>query len=137
LADVPADYLYYAHVRFLVALPLLLVAELVVHQRFKPILRRFIVREIIPSQARPEYEAIIGSAMRLRDSVMIEVLLIILVLTAGHYIWESQVALESATWYAANVNGHHHYFPAGYWYAFFSIPVFHFLLLPDIPHPTR
>jgi hypothetical protein len=67
--------------------------------------------------------------MRLRDSVMIEVLLIILVLTAGHYIWESQVALESATWYAANVDGHHHYSPAGYWYAFFSIPVFHFLLL--------
>jgi hypothetical protein len=126
---VPFFYDVDAHVRFLVALPLLLVAELVVQQRFKPIFRRFIVREIVPPQARPEFEAIIGSAKRLRDSVVIEVLLIILVLTAGHYIWASQVALESATWYAANVDGHHHYSPAGYWYAFVSIPVFHFLLL--------
>jgi hypothetical protein len=126
---VPFFYDVDAHVRFLVALPLLLVAELVFDQRCRPVLRRFIVREIIPPQARPEYEAIIGSAKRLRNSVLIEVLLIILVLTAGHYLWASQVALESATWYAANVDGHHHYYPAGYWYAFVSIPVFHFLLL--------
>ncbi|MDD1633308.1 MAG: hypothetical protein LUP91_14025, partial [Methylococcaceae bacterium] len=126
---VPFFYDVDAHVRFLVALPLLLVAELVVHQRFKPILRKFIVREIVPPQARPEYQAIIGSAMRLRDSVLIEVLLIVVVLTATHYLWVSQFVLESATWYAANVDGHHHYSPAGYWYAFVSIPVFHFLLL--------
>ena len=67
--------------------------------------------------------------MRLRNSIVIEVLLIVLVLTAGHYLWSSQMALEAATWFAAVVDGQHRFTPAGYWYAYVSIPVFQFLLL--------
>ena len=67
--------------------------------------------------------------MRLRNSMVIEILLIVLVLTAGHYLWSSQMALEAATWYAAVVDGQHRYSLAGYWYAYVSIPVFQFLLL--------
>lgn len=59
----------------------------------------------------------------------IEILLIFLVLTAGHYPWSSLSALESATWHAAIVDGLHQYAPAGYWYAYASIPGFQFLLL--------
>jgi len=126
---VPFFYDVDVHVRFLVALPLLLVAELVVHQRIRLIVRQFVERGIVSPQARPEFEAIISSAMRLRNSMVIEVVLIVLVLTAGHYYWSSLVVLESATWYAAIVDGHHQYSPAGYWYAFVSIPVFQFLLV--------
>jgi len=126
---VPFFYDVDVHVRFLVALPLLLVAELVVHQRIRLIVRQFVERGIVSPQARPKFEAIISSAMRLRNSMVIEVVLIVLVLTAGHYYWSSLVVLESATWYAAIVDGHHQYSPAGYWYAFVSIPVFQFLLV--------
>ncbi len=125
---VPFFYDIDAHIRFLVALPLLLVAELVVHQRMRLIVQQFVERGIVPPQARPNFEAIIDSAMRLRNSVLIEVLMILLVLTATHYLWESQMSLASATWYAASVDGHRHYSLAGYWYAYVSIPVFQFLL---------
>jgi len=125
---VPFFYDVDAHVRFLVALPLLLVAELVVHQRMRRIVRQFVERGIVPAQSLSAFEAIIGSAMRLRNSMVIEVLLIILVLTVGHYLWLSQT-LASGTWYAAIVDGHFHSSPAGYWYAYVSIPVFQFLLL--------
>jgi len=125
---VPFIYDVDAHARFLLALPLLLVAELVVHQRIRLTIQQFIERRIVSLQARSEFEAIIGSAMRLRNSVVIEVLLIVLVLTATHYLWASQMALESATWYAATVDGHRQYSLAGYWYAFVSIPIFQFLL---------
>ena len=128
-SKVPFFYDMDAHVRFLVALPLLLVAELVVHQRIRLTVRQFIERGIVPPQARPVFEDIIGSAMRLRNSMVIEILLIVLVLTAGHYLWSSQMALEAATWYAAVVDGQHRYSLAGYWYAYVSIPVFQFLLL--------
>ena len=128
-SKVPFFYDVDVHVRFLVALPLLLVAELVVHQRIRLTVRQFIERGIVPPQARPQFEALIGSAMRLRNSIVIEVLLIVLVLTAGHYLWSSQMALEAATWYAAVVDGQHGFTPAGYWYAYVSIPVFQFLLL--------
>ena len=110
-SKVPFFYDVDVHVRFLVALPLLLVAELVVHQRIRLTVRQFIERGIVPAQARPEFEAIIGSAMRLRNSMVIEVLLIVLVLTAGHYLWSSQMALEAATWYAVVVDGQHRYYP--------------------------
>jgi hypothetical protein len=125
---VPFFYNVDAHVRFLVALPLLLVAELVVQQRVSLIVRQFVERGIDLPQARPEFEAIIGSAMRLRNSVVIEVLLIVLVLTAAHYLWASQMSLESATWYTSIVDGYRQYFMAGYWYAYVSIPVFQYLL---------
>jgi len=134
---VPFFYDVDVHVRFLVALPLLLVAELLVHKRIRIFVRQFIERGIVPPRSRPEFEAIIGSAMRLRNSMVIEVLLIVLVLTAGHYLWSSQMALEAATWYAAVVDGQHRFSPAGYWYAYVSIPIFQFLLLPDIPHPVN
>jgi len=117
------------HARFLLALPLLLVAELVVHQRIRRVVKQFVERGIVPTQARPEFEAIIGSAMRLRNSILIEVLLIVLVWTGGHYLWSSQVTLETATWYAVVVDGQHRFSPAGYWYAYISIPIFQFMLL--------
>ena len=125
---VPFIYDVDVHVRFLVALPLLLVAELIVHQRMRLIVRQFIERGIVPTRALPDFKALIDAAMRLRNSVMIEVSLIILVWTAMHYFWANQMALESATWYAAIVDGHREYSLAGYWYAFVSIPVFQFLL---------
>ncbi|MDD5320504.1 MAG: hypothetical protein PHD43_07825 [Methylococcales bacterium] len=127
-SKVPFIYDLDVHVRFLAALPLLLVAELVVHRRMRQIVPQFVERGIVPQRSLPEFKALIDSAMRLRNSVVIEVLLIVLVLTATHYLWESQMALASATWYAAIVNGHRQYSPAGYWYAFVSIPVFQFLL---------
>jgi len=128
-SKIPFFYDVDVHVRFLLALPLLLMAELVVHQRLRLIVRQFVERGIVPAQTRTEFEAILGSAMRLRNSMTIEILLIVLVLTAGNYYWSNLVVLESATWYAAIVDGHHQYSPAGYWYAYVSIPVFQFLLL--------
>lgn len=124
---VPFIYDVDVHVRFLLALPLLLVAELVVHQRIRLVVRQFIERGIVPERLASEFDAIKLSAMRLRNSVVIEVLLIVLVFTATHYLWSSQMTLESATWYAAIVDGHRNYTLAGYWYAYISIPIYQFL----------
>ena len=129
ISKVPFFYDWDVHVRFLVALPLLLVAELVVHQRIRLIVSQFLERGIIPKWLCPQFEATIRSAMSLRNSMVIEILLILLVITVGHYLWSSQLALEASTWYALMVEGQQHFTLAGYWYAYFSIPVFQFLLL--------
>jgi hypothetical protein len=71
--EIPFLYDVEAHTRFLLALPLLVVAELVVHQRIRPIVLQFLERGIVPMEAQPGFQAIIGSAMRLRNSVAIEV----------------------------------------------------------------
>ena len=62
------------HVLLLAALPLLLVAELVVNQRLRVTVRQFVEHGLIPDAARARFGVIIVSAMRLRNSIAAEVL---------------------------------------------------------------
>ena len=52
-------------IRYLVALPLLIGAELIVHRRMRSILEIFQERRLIPEPAMPRFDAAIASAMRL------------------------------------------------------------------------
>jgi len=126
---VPFLYDVEVHIRFLLALPLMLVAELVVHQRLRLLILQFVERGIVAREGLPQFQAIIGSALRLRNSIVIEVLLIVLVFTGGHYLWSSQVALEADTWFSVSADGGHRLSPAGFWYSYVSIPVFQIILL--------
>jgi hypothetical protein len=118
-----------AQVRFLVALPLLIAAELIVHLRIRPVVQRFVECGIVIPEELPKFHAAISSAMRVRNSVAVEVALVILVWTVGHWIWRSQIALGAASWYATLEGTRWHLTPVGYWYAFVSIPIFQFILL--------
>jgi hypothetical protein len=89
------------HVRFLVAVPLLVAAELVVHRRMRFVVKQFLERHLIPASAMTRFDAAIASALRLRNSVFAEVLLIAFVYVIGILIvWRQYVALDTATWYA-------------------------------------
>ena len=116
------------HVRFLVALPVLILAELIVHSRIRPVVRRFIERRIVLPQDLPRFHSAIESATGLRNSIPAEVGLLILVYTFGLWFWHGRVAFDVPTWYA-NPGGRWHLTPAGFWYVFISIPIVQFLLL--------
>ena len=118
------------HVRFLVALPLLIVAELVVHQRMRFVVQQFLERNLIPESAMPRFDAAIASAFRLRNSVLAEVLLIAFVYVVGILIvWRHYMALDTATWYATPSAEGSKLSLAGMWYGYVSLPIFQFLLL--------
>lgn len=118
------------HARFLVALPLLIAAELIVHQRMRPVVRQFLERGLIAESSRPRFEAAFSSAMRLRNSTLAEVLLIAFVYGVGVlYVWPRYIALDVATWYATPSAGGRVLSPAGWWFAYVSLPVFQFILL--------
>jgi hypothetical protein len=117
------------HVRFLVVLPLLIFAELVVHRRMRPLLQQFLERNLIPENALTRFEAAIASAFRLRNSVLAEVLLIAFVYGVGILIvWRQYFALDAATWYATPAAGGSQLSLAGMWYGYVSLPIFQFLL---------
>jgi hypothetical protein len=118
-----------AHVRLLVALPVLIAAELIVHSRLRPVVKAFLARRIVLQQDVPRFLAALDSATRLRNSVPVELGLLAFVYTAGLWLWRSQIALGASTWYAIPEGGHLHLTVAGYWYAFVSIPIFQFILL--------
>jgi hypothetical protein len=118
------------HIRFLLVVPLLILAELVVHQRMRPVVAQFLERNLIPEDAMTRFRAAIESAFRLRNSVLAEVLLIAFVYGVGVMIvWRHGMALDIATWYLTPTAEGSKLSLAGMWYGYVSIPVFQFLLL--------
>ena len=118
------------HVRLLLALPLLIVAELVVHQRMRTVVGQFLERGLIPDAARAQFDAAIASALRLRNSIAAEALLIAFVYVVGvGFIWRTLGTLDVASWYGVSVDGKWRPSLAGWWLGVVSLPLFQFLLL--------
>ena len=117
------------HVKFLVVVPLLIAAELVVHQRMRSLATTFRERSLVPESAVARLDAAIASAYRLRNSVFAEVLLIAFVYVVGvTIIWRHYTTLDAATWYASPAIDGSSLTLAGVWYGYVSLPVFQFLL---------
>ena len=116
------------HARFLVALPILIAAELLVHARLTPIVRRFIDLRIILPADLPRFNRAVKAAVRLRNSVPLEIALLACVYIFGLWLWSDRVVLGTATWYA-RAGGRWELTPAGFWYVFVSIPIAQFVLL--------
>ena len=118
------------HVRLLIALPLMIVAELIVHKRMQPVVSQFLDRGLIPDAARPRFDAAIASTIRLRNSVAVELLIIALVYIVGvGFVWRTQIALDVTSWYGAATHGQLQPTAAGWWLGLVSLPLYQFLLL--------
>jgi hypothetical protein len=131
LGGVALPFLYdiELHVRLLVAVPLLLLAELVVHRRLRPMAQQFLDRNLIPDSELPRFHAAVTSAMRLRNSVWAELAILAFVYIVGvGIIWRTQT-LGVASWHGAPVNGLWRPSLAGWWLGLVSLPLFQFLLL--------
>src|SRR6266550_5563408 len=119
-----------AHVRFLIALPLLVLAELVVHQRMRPLIRQFVERGLIADAARVKFDAALASALRLRNSIAAEVGMIAFVYGVGvMIIWRTHTAVDVTSWYGAATQGRLQPSLAGWWLGCVSLPLFQFILL--------
>ncbi|MCU0358788.1 MAG: hypothetical protein MUE95_14560, partial [Cyclobacteriaceae bacterium] len=66
-----------AHIRFLVALPLMIFAERIVHERMQMIVMQFEERNLIPDQALEQFRKAIASAYRWRNSFVAEALILV------------------------------------------------------------
>lgn len=117
------------HVRFLIALPILIAAELVVHRRIRFVVNQFVERGIVAPEHMPEFRDAIDSTMRLRNSPIIELALVALVYTLGLWIWRNEIALGMSSWYAIDDGSQARPTAAGYWMVFVSVPIFQFVLL--------
>jgi hypothetical protein len=118
------------HLRLLVALPLLIVAELAVQRRIRLMVAQFLNLGLIPDAARAQFDSAVASAMRLRNSGVAELLLIAFVYGVGvPYFWRNYVALDVVSWYGVMVDGRLHPSLAGWWLGCVSLPVLQFLLL--------
>ena len=126
---VPFLYDLGAQARLLLCVPLLIAAEVIVHRRIRVTVRQFLDRGIIAPEDRPQFESVIASAMRLRNSVLAEVLLLAFAIVGGYVLGQRYVSMDAASWFAAPVGEQTRLTPAGYWYVFVSLTIFRFLLM--------
>jgi hypothetical protein len=131
LGGVPVPFLrdVEVHIRFLLALPLLIAAEVLVQTRIRKIVPQFLTRDLVAPQDRGRFEELVASAMRLRNSVAAEVILLVLVITVGHWIWRQNLTLPVSAWYAVDQGAGPHLTAAGWYYAHVSLSIFRFMLL--------
>ena len=116
--------------RFLLAAPLLILAEVVVHKNLPPTIRLFLDNGLIREADRPRFEAAIASALRLRNSIVPELLLLLFVYGVGMpFVWRNQFVLDMNSWFAAAAGGELAPTRAGWWLVLVSMPLFQFLVL--------
>jgi hypothetical protein len=65
-----------AHAGFLVALPILIGAELLVHSRIRTVVHRFVEYRLVLPEDKDHYQQAIGSAVKIRGSVYAELAVI-------------------------------------------------------------
>lgn len=125
--DVPFLLNVEVHARFLLALPLLILAELVVHGRMRQALVQFRARDLVREADLPRLRELIGSAMRLRNSVAAELALVVVVYGIGIVLRE-YISVDADTWAASGSGSSARSF-AGWWHILVSVPLFQFLLV--------
>lgn len=121
------------HTRLLVGLPLLIVAEVLAHDRISKIIAQFLERGIVASQDQPRFQDLVDSSMRLRNSVMTELVLFVLVAAFGYEMWSHNLTITMSSfsvpsWYAST-DGGRRLTAAGSYYALVSLSIFRFILI--------
>jgi hypothetical protein len=122
------------HVKFLVVLPMLIAAEVLVDQRISKIVAQFRERGIIAREDQHRFAEVIASAMRLRNSVFIEIFLIAVVVAFGFWMWRGSLkltlsAITVSSWYAVDEGSGLHLTAAGSYYALVSLSILRFIQL--------
>src|SRR6478672_4104791 len=91
------------HVRFLIALPILIAAENFVHQRIGPAVKLFVETHIVSAADLPKFHEAVSSGIRLRNSVLVEAILLVLVYTVGLWFWFTRVATDTgSSWHSSS-----------------------------------
>ena len=122
----PFLYDFAAYARFLVAIPLLVLAEGLVERRVREAVKHFIQSGLVPPSDFPRFEAAIESSKALRDSVVAEGVL--LALTAMSAIgMSSEFPFGFSTWRSFVSESVHLRTFTGWWYLVVGVGLFQFL----------
>lgn len=114
--------------RYLIVVPLFILAEEFTIFRLGQIARHFVDAGIITAADRPRFEGIVAQARRLLDSVTVEVLVVALAYLAMIILMQTFPTEDIPLWHKAG-DGGKGYSWAGWWHALVSAPVFLVLLM--------
>jgi hypothetical protein len=125
--DMPFLKEFATHIRLLVAIPLFVVAEVVVDRQVKLSMVQFDRSGLLTENARLKFELAKQKADRMSKSYVAEALILVLI-TANVLLRISTNSIGFTTWMFPEIDNPSTLSLAGYWAAFISFPVFQFLL---------
>lgn len=115
--------------RFLFAVPLLFLAEIILAPRIAEAAAQFLLANIISESEFRKFDAAIESGLRLRDSVLAEVVIAVLAYIVS-FVAFRQLSVRGSTWYAMpSSDGGFTFTWAGWWLVLFCVPLLQFLIL--------
>ncbi|MGA8734291.1 MAG: hypothetical protein WB558_10245 [Terriglobales bacterium] len=118
------------NVRFLVALPILILAESSIDHEWRLLVVHFLKSGLVKEPELPSFEAAIRRVIRLRDSVLPET--IIAAVAYALFLFGTHTELlmgNTSNWHALGFGSNSGLTLAGWWFNLISTPFFRFLLL--------
>jgi hypothetical protein len=110
--------------RMLLALPLLLLAEIVIDPAIRDAVKEFVSEGIIHREEIPEYEAVLHRVQKLRDSALPELTLLVLAFFPVFLFQHEWKPGLVSSWHSTSTG----FTAAGLWYLAVSAPLFRFIL---------
>jgi hypothetical protein len=117
------------NVRFLLAIPLIILAQGVIAPRIRNAARQFVETGIITEKMLPAYEEKIERALKLRDSSVAEIIIVCIAFIGAYTALRTGLPSTASTWYVSGESGTRAITFAGYFYLLISTPLYQFFLL--------
>ena len=119
-------------VRFLIALPLLLFADLAIDPAVGVAIRSLERSGLVPDNEKPRYQAALAGLEKGRDSVWPDAVMLMLAFSIAWLFQpgygDSAIQTGDTAWLASVQDGNLNLTAAGWWYILISAPIFAFIL---------
>jgi len=118
------------NVRFLIALPLLLISEVGIDHRLRITAKHFLKSGLVTEAELPTFEAVIQKVTGLRDRVLPEIVILVVAYLPSLTVHNSEILMNTMpSWHFVQAPSGETLSYAGWWFCLISIPVYRFLLL--------
>ena len=124
--EVPFVRDFSTYSRFLLAVPLLILAESIIGPRIAGAASYFIKARLVLEKDYAEFASIIDRSLKARDSILAEIVLAILAVILA-IVGNKALAIHASTWYATRTDAGVSLTWAGIWLVGFCAPLFQFL----------
>lgn len=120
---VPFLYDFSAYGRFLVALPILILAEIIIEPGIRMVVAEFVKGRIVPTEEMHRFDSILQTAQRWRDSAIPEMALLVLAFFPLFLFQREWAPGVVSSWHTTG----HGLTAAGWLFAIFSAPMLRFI----------
>jgi hypothetical protein len=125
-ARIPFLYDIGAQVRFLVAVPVLVLAEIPIGRRLRAVAQHFLDAGLVRENEKKRFAAAVIDTVRFHDWRLAELALLVLAYATAYTALSKTPLQSGSTWFEPSPSVG--FSPVGYYYALVSLPIFQFLV---------